>query len=63
MPIYHTIRLVSMIGKKTAIFDYDTKKEVIEPHKVDVFISEYNKKGYQLTAVNNIEYYLSKRVD
>ncbi|PLS19139.1 hypothetical protein CVD28_01655 [Bacillus sp. M6-12] len=62
MVMYHTIRLTA--GKnETILFDLDTKEKTKYPEDVLDIIDDFNKKGYNLTAVNDRFYFLTKRVD
>jgi hypothetical protein len=62
MVMYHTIRLTA--GKdSTFLFDLETREKTTQSDDVFVVIDDFNKKGYNLTAVNGRDYFLTKRVD
>lgn len=63
MILYHTVRLTGIGVNKTVILDIETLKSESTQNYVLAILDDYNKKGYQLTAVNGNDYYLTKRVD
>jgi hypothetical protein len=63
MIMYHTIQLRPKGGGKTHVLDLETKEEYDIGKDIYATIDDFNKKGYYLTAVNGIFYYLTKRKD
>jgi hypothetical protein len=61
--MYHTIQLRVIGRDKTHFFDLKTKETSIIGEDVFTVIDDFNKKGYYLTAVDGIRYYLTKRED
>ena len=61
--MYETIQLKIIDTNLTKVSHLGLMEKKLLNENIYTVIDDYNKQGYYLTAVNGLEYFLTKRID